>query len=196
MTLVFVFIFAVLLVVYLLTLGQAVMASNRVEIIKAENAKVEQFTTKLKPYDERKKALDERKKIVDTMTANQVMWSSVLNDVSMVIPNDIWLKDVKINIKPIIDEKKATASSVKAKPEPPITLVGYAFNHAAVARWLVHLNEINQFRGVWLDSARETEIPPEAAPLGTTTSTAKNIRVIEFQTTVYLTKFKEESAAK
>lgn len=83
MSLVFVFVFAVLLVVYLLTLGQAIMASNRVEIIKKENTKVEQFTQKLKPYDERKKTLDERKKIVDTMTANQVMWSSILNDISI-----------------------------------------------------------------------------------------------------------------
>lgn len=194
MGLVFVFVFAVLLVVYLLTLGQAVMANNRVEVIKKENAKVEQFTQKLKPYDERKKTLDERQKIVDAMTGNQVMWSSILNDVSMVIPNDIWLIETDINIKPILDAEKSTAAA-KSKQKPPITFTGYAFNHAAIARWLVHMNEINQFRGVWLDSATETDIPPESTPL-TTTTTAKNIRVIKFVTSAYLTKFKDESVAK
>ncbi len=193
MVIVFAAVFGVALAVYLITLAQAMMASERVAVIKSENVKVQQYTEKLKPYQDRKKAQDERQAIVGTMTENQVLWSSILNDISMVIPNDIWLKSVKMDVNEILTAKESTAAAKTTQPKPPITIVGYAFNHAAVARWLVHLNEINQFRGVWLDYATEQTVAAEttSAPTGTT---PQPVKVIEFQTTVYLTKFKEAPA--
>ena len=195
MVIVFTVVFGISLVAYLITMGQAIMAGNRVEIIKAENIKVQNYTQKLQPYEERKKALDERQAIIEKMTADQVQWSSILNDISMVVPNDIWLKDVKIDLSEILTAKDQGGAAAKVEPKPPITIVGYAFNHAAVARWLVHLNEINQFRGVWLDYATEQTITSgsDAATSGSTTP-EKQVKVIEFQTTVYLTKFKDTSA--
>lgn len=202
MFMVFLVVFGVSLVVYLITLTQTIMASNRVDIIKKENVKVQSYTEKLSPYQERKKALDERTKIIETMNENQVLWSSILNDISMVVPNDIWLKDVKMNLTEIITAQKAAGAASKSEPKPPITIIGYAFNHAAVARWLVHLNEINQFRGVWLDYATEQTLTPASTTSGTSSTTggssasAQPVKVIEFQTTVYLTKFKDKSDTK
>ncbi|MFA5867810.1 MAG: PilN domain-containing protein [Actinomycetota bacterium] len=192
MGIVFAAVFGVALAVYLITLAQAMMASERVDIIKSENVKVQQYTEKLKPYQDRKKALDERQAIIVKMTENQVQWSSILNDISMVVPNDIWLKSVKVDLGEILTAKEASGAAAKTAPKPPITIIGYAFNHAAVARWLVHLNEINQFRGVWLDYATEQTLAAETTSAPTAVA-AQPVKVIEFQTTVYLTKFKETS---
>jgi Tfp pilus assembly protein PilN len=203
LVLVFAALFGILLVVYLITLGQAMMASSRVDIIKGENTKVQKYTQKLQPYADRQKALDERQAIIEKMTADQVMWSSILNDISMVVPNDIWLRDVKMDLSDIIKAKEGgSAASKSAIPKPPITIVGYAFNHAAVARWLVHLNEINQFRGVWLDYATEQTLSSDSSSTAGTSQTAGSaatpqpVKVIEFQTTVYLTKFSDKSETK
>ncbi len=197
MVIVFAAVFGVALAVYLITLGQAIMASNRVDVIKSENVKVQQYTEKLKPYQDRKKALEERQAIITKMTENQVLWSSILNDISMVLPNDIWLKSVKMDLNETLNAKEAPGGAAKAALKPPITIIGYAFNHAAVARWLVHLNEINQFRGVWLDYATEQTITPNATTTGTaqggSAATPVPVKVVEFETTVYLTKFKETS---
>jgi Tfp pilus assembly protein PilN len=194
--------FGISLIVYLITLSQTIMAGNRVDIIKNENTKVQTYTQKLKPYQDRKQALDERQGIIETMTADQVQWSSILNDISMVVPNDIWLKSVKFDLSEILKAKDTTAATAATAPKPPITIVGYAFNHAAVARWLVHLNEINQFRGVWMDYATEQTISASntstagTSQTGGTGAAAQPIKVIEFQTTVYLTKFKDTSTTK
>lgn len=193
------FIFAILIFVYILTMGRIIVATDRVDQITAENKKVQAHIAKLKPYSERKTVLDDRKKIVDTIVADQVLWSSVLNDISMVVPNDIWLKSLKMDIGPILTAKASASAASRSVVKAPITIVGNAFNHAAVARWLVHLGEINQFRGVWLDYATEQTLAASAANSptgGTATSGAGSsaTKVIEFQTTVRLTKFSDEKA--
>jgi Tfp pilus assembly protein PilN len=199
MVVVFAAIFGIALAVYLITLAQALMATNRVDIIKQENVTVQGYTQKLKPYQDRKKALDERQLIIDKMTADQVKWSGILNDISMVVPNDIWLRGIKIDMTEILAAKDATSAAKVVAPKPPITIVGYAFNHAAVARWLVHLNEVNQFRGVWLDYATEQTLSADSKSTAGTSQTSGSaaasqpVKVIEFQTTVYLTKFKDTS---
>ncbi len=185
-------VFGVLIIIYLLTLGQIILATDRVDKIKAQNTQVQAYISKLKSYDERKKVLDERQKIIDTVTTDQVQWSSILNDISMVVPNDIWLKSVKIDIAPILAAKEQAAGASNKAPAPPITIIGDAFDHAAVARWLVHLGEINQFRSVWLDYATEQAVSASGtATAGTTGTTpaASAVNVIEFQTTVKLAKF-------
>lgn len=199
MLIIFASAFGIALLVYLITMSQNIMAGNRVEVIKNENVKVQGYAEKLKPYQDRKKALDERQAIIDKMTADQVQWSGILNDISMVVPNDIWLRDIKMDLSEILAAKDSTSAAAKTAPKPPITIVGYAFNHAAVARWLVHLNEINQFRGVWLDYATEQTLSvdsstTEGALQAGSSTTAQPVKVIEFQTTVYLTKFKDTSA--
>lgn len=193
-------IFAILIFVYVLTLGRILIATDRVDQIAAENTKVQAHIAKLKPYNERKTVLDDRQKIVETIVADQVLWSSVLNDISMVVPNDIWLKSVKMDIGPILSAKASASATSKTVTKPPITIVGNAFNHAAVARWLVHLGEINQFRGVWLDYATEQTLAASqtTSPTGgTATSGAGSsaTKVIEFQTTVKLTKFSDDAGA-
>ncbi len=191
-------VFGVLLIIYLLTLGQIILATNRVDKIKAQNVQVQASISKLKSYDDRKKVLDERQKIIDTIVTDQVQWSSVLNDISMVVPNDVWLKSIKIDIAPILAAKEQAAGASNKTPAPPVIIIGDAFDHAAVARWLVHLGEINQFRSVWLDYATEQAVTGSTTSTPGTSSTpagtgAAGVNVIEFQTTVKLTKFSDKA---
>ncbi|MFH1736415.1 MAG: PilN domain-containing protein [Actinomycetota bacterium] len=187
----------ILIVIYALLTGQVIMASNRIDKINQQNKQVQAYIKKLKPYEDRKKAVDERKTIVGTVTENQMKWSSVLNDISMVLPNDVWLKQITIDINPILSQKESTTAAAAETKTPPIKLIGYAFDHAAVARLLVHLSEIDQFRSVWLDYATEQDISTSTSSTtaggSSTAGTAAKLTVIEFQTTVYLTKFSEDT---
>lgn len=173
-------IFGVMIFLYAVIYIQKVVASNRVDLIRKEKQKVEVATAKLKPYEERKKTFDERQEIVKTIMEDQVSWSSILNNISMIIPNDVWLYDFKADLGPILTAKEQKAVAPTASP--PIQINGYALDHSAVARWLVHLSEVNQFRTVWLNSSAEKEVEEN--------------KVIDFQTSVYLTKFKEEDKGK
>jgi Tfp pilus assembly protein PilN len=176
----FAFMFGFIIFLYAVIYVQKVVASNRVDVIRQEKNKVEAATSTLKPYEERKKTFDERQDIVKKITEDQVSWSSILNNISMVIPNDVWISDFKADLGPILTAKDQKAAAPTTSP--PIQITGYALDHAAVARWLVHLSEVNQFRTVWLNSSAEKEL--------------EDNKVIEFQTTVYLTKFKDSDKGK
>lgn len=187
----------IIVVLYALLTGQVMMASNRVDKINQQKKQVQAYINKLKPYEDRKKAVDERKTTVGTVTTNQMKWSSVLNDISMVMPSDVWLKQLTIDINPILTQQQSTTTSAAETKTPPIKLIGYAFDHAAVARLLVHLSEIDQFRSVWLDYATEQDISTSTSSTtaggSSTAGTGAKLTVIEFQTTMYLTKFSEDT---
>lgn len=184
---------AILLVVYVITLSQVSMANARIETIKAQNTKVQSYIKTLQPYSDRKKALDERQEIIDTITEDRVLWSGIMNDISMVIPGGVWLKSVTIDIRPILAAKAEGKGD--AELAPPIKIIGYARTHADVARWLVHLGEVNQFRSVWLDSATESTITGTEAPTSSAASVSGQ-KFIEFETTVKLAKFSDEESGK
>lgn len=156
---------------------QRVLISGRLETIEKEKTEVDASIEKLRVYEERKNLLSSREKIVTGITKNQVFWSSILNGVSMVIPSDVWLKTFKGDVS-TIRGKEAQAGA--APTTPAITITGVTFSHSAVARWLVRLSEINQFRSIWLVSSEEKE------------ATAAGQKQIEFNTTATLTQFEKE----
>lgn len=183
MSLAFGAIFTALVFLYMVLYAQMVVAGGRVTVIRDTKTQVEGTANKLKSYDERKQTLDERQKIVIAIVENQVFWSGVLNNVSMVIPNDVWLTDFTADLAPILAAKtQGTKEGSSTKPAPPITMTGYALDHTAVARWLVHLNEVNQFRSVWLKFAQEQEVEGRT--------------LVQFEVSVQLTKFAEEEETK
>lgn len=174
--------FGIAIFLYVIIYAQGMMASRRVDAIKVEQAKVEKATKDLNKFQERKNLIDERKKFLAGIAEDQVYWSGVLNNISMVMPNDVWLQSFSADLTNIMNAKQqAKGGQAFNMPEdPPITITGIALDHAAVARWLVHLSEVNQFRDVWMTSAKEANL-----------SEKNKQKVILFTTTVQLSKFKE-----
>ncbi len=178
MSALFLIVFVFLILIYGFVYVQIVMSAQRIEIVRQEEEKVVATSEELKPYEERKKTLDQRQEIVTIITEDRISWSSILNNISMVIPNDVWLKEFRADIEPQLKEKEQPDQARKAVSEPPIRMVGYALEHSAVARWLVHLSEVNQFRSVWLSYSTEKEVEERT--------------LIEFETTVNMTKFSKD----
>lgn len=161
---------------------QKVMVSGRLETMRIEKTKVDKEIGKLKVYEERKNLLTSREKILTGITKDQVFWSSILNGISMVIPSDVWLKTFKGDVLALRGGGQAGAAppTTTTTTTPSITITGVTFSHSAVARWLVRLSEINQFRSIWLVSSEEKE------------ATGTTQKQIEFNTTATLTQFEKE----
>ena len=156
---------------------QRAMVTGRLQTLRVEKAKVDREVEKLKVYEERKNLLTSREKILTGITKDEIFWSSILNSISMVIPSDVWLKTFKGDVSAALQAKGGQAGAAPTTTTPAITITGVTFSHSAVARWLVRLSEINQFRSIWLVSSEEKEI-------GTTGQ-----KQIEFNTTATLTQF-------
>lgn len=172
----------ILAFIYGLSFIRIVTVKAEIDFLQKERARVEAAASKLKPYEARKNELASRQKLISEITADEVFWATILNGISMVTPNDVWLKDFKADISPLLQAKTQATTTTGGGAQPasqPINITGFTFSHSGVARWLVRLNEINEFSDVWLVYSEEKLVDGK--------------KVIEFQTTVNLLKFKSAS---
>ncbi len=118
-------------------------AKAELEGIRTEAASVEKSIAQLKEYEDRQKELVRLEGIVNAAMAGATKWSKVLTDISMVIPNDVVLKQVSFT-------KDGATFSAEAVP-----LEGQAAGHKPVAKWLVNLSKVPSFNRVWLGSSNK-----------------------------------------
>lgn len=109
------------------------------EEIKAEQQKINLEITKYKIYEERQAELQRRQGIFNTAMANEINWDKFLNEISMVIPSNVWLVSMNLNGESIAYQ-------------------GYTFDFPSVAKWLIRLDEIKPLSNIWLGSASKTDL--------------------------------------
>ena len=88
---------------------------------------------------------------------HRVAWDRVLRQISLVLPEDVWLKDLHADSprKPGADPTPVTAAG---QPPQLMTLNGYTYSHDAVARFLTRLALIPDLQNVWLERSTRTKL--------------------------------------
>jgi Tfp pilus assembly protein PilN len=101
-------------------------------------------------------AADEQARIqaLDTALSRRVAWDRVFREISLVLPDDVWLST--------LTAKAPIVSSIAAAPPPPapgmaqatgFTLKGYTYSQAAVARLLSRLSVVPDLVNVQLQDS-------------------------------------------
>lgn len=148
---------------------------DELEQQQAVNAQLQQDINELQRFADLEAELLATRGLLAELLQNQVLWSGVLRDISLVIPGTAWLTALQgtITAEPI-----ATEGAPPATPEGAaglvgqITFTGNALDHPTVALWLARLEDVRGFVNPWLSSSQKTEI-------GTT-------EVVEFNSSVDL----------
>jgi len=182
MTAVFGGVLFILAVIYGVSFARIEAVKSEINFLRAQRSRVDAVAEKLRPFEARKSELAHREKLISKITSDEVLWASILNGISMVTPNDVWLKDFKADVTPLLKSEKQTAPTGGGTGQTgirPITITGFTFSHSGVARWLVRLNEINDFSDIWLVYSEEKSLEGK--------------KVVEFQTTANLRKFRSAS---
>jgi Tfp pilus assembly protein PilN len=96
-----------------------------------------------------------RRAAVTAAVSGRVPWDRILNRLSLVVPEDVWLKS--------LDLKAPAAAAEGADPSSPsaptgVTLVGYTYSHNGVARFLSRLALIPDLGNVQLQSSSVSEL--------------------------------------
>jgi Tfp pilus assembly protein PilN len=138
-------------------------AEKELSDLKVEVSKVSEVINKLRKYEELKKKLAHRQEIEKKALADRIEWHKLLNEISMVIPDDITLTNFN-GSENGIEFSGYTLDNEQDDPD---------FGLKPIARWLVHLSEIESLPDIWL------------------TSTTKSSGKVQFSTSA---KFKKESA--
>lgn len=149
------------IVVALLLAGVWATAAFRLQAAREELASVEQQTQAIQAqadqlaiFEMRASELDERREIVLTALGGRVDWPRLLDEVSLVLPSDLWAQTI------VVDQ------------DAGLSLAGYAVDspedapdlgHKAIAKGLVRLADLDPLYDVWLVNSAKTEFAEQDA---------------------------------
>lgn len=114
-------------------------------IVQAERFKV---------FEDKQSDLQQRRAVADRALASRVNWSRLFTEVSLVLPNDVWVEQMTV------DQKTG------------VQLMGWAVDgkggasdrgHKAVAKVLVRLNDLEQLTNVWLGQSEKSSFLDQPA---------------------------------
>jgi Tfp pilus assembly protein PilN len=100
---------------------------------------------------------DQRVGALTSALTHRVAWDRVLREISLVLPEDVWLKDFAA-VSP--HPANASPAPLAAAGQPPtlLTINGYTYSHDAVARLMTRLAVIPELQNVWLQQSSRSEV--------------------------------------
>lgn len=115
--------------------------------IKADNERLNRLISEYKVYEQRKAKLQELEKIATNALAGEVNWHKILNEISMVIPSDVWLEEFTGDATTGIICKGYAVDYDYDTPD---------LGHKPVAVWIVRMGEIKALTSIWLNYSQKT----------------------------------------
>jgi len=150
-------------------------ANSDLEAQQARNAQLTAQIASLQQYAALQQELKDKQGVLDGILANQYLWSTALNDLSRVIPDDAAISsfDGQITSTTGVPAGGTTTTVTGTNPDVvgQISFSGTALDIRTVATWLNQLDSVNG----WID-----------AQVGTITQQAGDIYT--FDSTVQITK--------
>jgi len=124
---------------------------------QATNGALQQDIGELRQFDELEQEVQTNVTLLTDLLQDEVLWSGVLRDISLVIPGTTWLTNLTGTSTAAV-EGEAGASGTPTGLAGQITLGGMAFDHRSVALWLTRLEDVSGFANPWLSSSTKTLI--------------------------------------
>ncbi len=162
-----------LISVYGFNFIRILQAQTDLEAVKTENARVQTEIAKIGDFEKVRSLVEKKQNLISTITSKKYSWSRLLNNISLIVPNEIWLTKLEVQ-----DNGKLSFSG-KALAGTETSGIG----HKPVAKWLVHMSELNDIEDVWLTTSKKS-----AAESGSqedeelpASSTADSSSIIDFE---------------
>jgi Tfp pilus assembly protein PilN len=141
-------------------MGHSSVATAQQQLTQAQDQTVllQSQLAKLSNVDAVNKQLDATKALYVAAMSPEVQWSHYLNDLSLTIPDNVWLTSIAAN------ETNAPASTAAGSVLPTglgtVTFSGVAFTHDDVATWLETLAKEPGYLDPYFSNSSETLLGP------------------------------------
>jgi Tfp pilus assembly protein PilN len=124
---------------------------------QAENDRLRGEIADLQEFDQQQRELAASQDLLTTLLADEVRWSGVLRDISLVIPGQTWLTTLNAQIT---QEAEGTTQPAEGPSGliGQISFNGFGLSHRAVALWLTRLEDVEGFANPWVSTSQKTEI--------------------------------------
>jgi Tfp pilus assembly protein PilN len=129
------------------------------QVQEAENNRLRAEIAELQEFVQLQQELLATQQLIQTLLANEVRWSGVLRDISLVIPGQTWL--TTLNGQLTAGQEGAPQP---VAPEGPSGLIGqisfngFGLSHRAVALWLTRLEDVEGFANPWISASQKSQI--------------------------------------
>jgi Tfp pilus assembly protein PilN len=144
---------------YFLQQLRLVGVNNDLEEQRDANAAIQAQINDLRRFDELQREVQASRTMLQTLLANEILWSGVLRDVSLVIPSDVWLSGLTGDTNESGNTAApATTGTTNTGLVGQITFNGFSLDHRAVALWLARLDDVRGFANPWLSNAQKTDV--------------------------------------
>jgi Tfp pilus assembly protein PilN len=144
---------------YFLQQLRLVGVNNDLEAQREANAGIQAQINDLRRFDELQREVQASRSMLQTLLANEILWSGVLRDVSLVIPSDVWLSGLTGDTNESGNTAApATTGTTNTGLVGQITFNGFSLDHRAVALWLARLDDVRGFANPWLSNAQKTDV--------------------------------------
>jgi Tfp pilus assembly protein PilN len=164
---------------YALFAFQANSMRGELQSIREDSQQYQQTAEKLSIFEKKETQLKQREIVAQAALAGRVNVGEVANDISLVLPDEVWLESLTIN-----QDTGLILAGNTPRSAGQSTDVAYK----SVAKALVRLSELPGLYDVWLDSAANVQWSKWAATGGTSTSSGTgtgtgtgNVNVVTFE---------------
>lgn len=123
---------------------------------QAENDRLRAEIAELQEFDQQQRELAASQDLLNTLLADEVRWSGVLRDISLVIPGQTWLTTLNAQITEQAETAQPTTGPSGLVGQ--ISFNGFGLSHRAVALWLTRLEDVEGFANPWVSTSQKTEI--------------------------------------
>ncbi len=142
---------AFLFFVFVLQSARLVSVNGTLQQQEGVNSSLNTQVASLSRFEELKQTLANREALLSSLESGEVLWSGVLRDVSMVIPDQVYLTSLS-----------AGAGGQQGGTIPGASMVGsiqfggVAADYPTVSKWLTRLEEVTGWVNSWVGNAGES----------------------------------------
>lgn len=149
---------------YWLLLGVRIASAER-ELARetARNEALQADIASLQRFAELEQEVAAKRAALVTVMKGDVDWPSVLTEIAMVIPGEVWLRSLTASAG--TTEGATTVGTetapVRINPEQPfgrMQFQGTSLSMSGVAKWMLRFGAVKEFDALWLNAASETEL--------------------------------------
>lgn len=158
---------AVVLAVYALFSFEVNSKMGELQSTQEQSKQYSQVAEQLSVFQSKEQELQQRQTVAQTALAGRVNVGQVANDISLVLPDEIWLDTLIVN--------QDTGVALTANT-PRTTGQSADVAYKSVAKALVRLSELGELTDVWLSSATNSQWSSWA----TSSGGAKPVNVVAF----------------
>jgi Tfp pilus assembly protein PilN len=148
---------------------QAQSEQEKLDAAAVRQATVSKQVTSLAPVAAVYNQVDQRRQLLETALGGDVQWSQYLTDLSLTIPDNVWLTSMTVSPQAATAGTGGTADQIAN-----ISFAGTALQHDDVALWLESLAKQKGYTSAYFNSSTEKVV-------GAST-------VVDFSSTVVVTR--------